>query len=94
MLGKLFRRLFLTQLVELHDAGKLVFFGAQAELADRRSFLRRLAPLRTKRWVVYAKAPFAGPEAVLAYLSLYTHRVAISNRRLIAFDEAGVTFRY
>jgi hypothetical protein len=94
VLGKLFRRLFLTRLVALHDAGKLVFFGAQAELADRRSFLRHLAPLRNKRWVVYAKAPFAGPEAVLAYLSLYTHRVAISNRRLIAFDEAGVTFRY
>ena len=93
-MGKLFRRLFLAGLVELHDAGKLVFFGAQAELADRRRFLRHLAPLRTKRWVVYAKAPFAGPEAVLAYLSLYTHRVAISNRRLIAFDEAGVTFRY
>jgi hypothetical protein len=94
VLGKLFRRLFLTQLIALHDAGKLVFFGAQAELADRRSFLRHLALLRNKRWVVYAKAPFAGPEAVLAYLSLYTHRVAISNRRLIAFDEAGVTFRY
>ena len=94
VLGKLFRRLFLTRLIELHDAGKLVFFGAQAELADRRGFLRHLAPLRNKRWVVYAKAPFAGPEAVLAYLSLYTHRVAISNGRLIAFDEAGVTFRY
>ena len=94
VLGKLFRRLFLTRLIELHDAGKLVFFGAQADLADRRGFLRHLAPLRNKRWVVYAKAPFAGPEAVLAYLSLYTHRVAISNRRLIAFDEAGVTFRY
>jgi hypothetical protein len=94
VLGKLFRRLFLTRLMELHDAGKLVFFGAQADLADRRCFLRRLAPLRKNRWVVYSKAPFAGPEAVLAYLSLYTHRVAISNRRLIAFDEAGVTFRY
>jgi Putative transposase/Transposase zinc-binding domain len=94
VLGKLFRRLFLTRLMDLHDAGKLVFFGDQAELADRRRFLRHLAPLRTKRWVVYAKAPFAGPEAVLAYLSLYTHRVAISNGRLIAFDEAGVTFRY
>jgi hypothetical protein len=80
--------------MELHEAGKLVFFGAQADLADRRCFLRRLAPLRKNRWVVYSKAPFAGPEAVLAYLSLYTHRVAISNRRLIAFDEAGVTFRY
>jgi hypothetical protein len=59
VLGKLFRRLFLAGLVALHDAGKLVFFGAQAELADRRRFLRHLTPLRTKRWVVYAKAPFA-----------------------------------
>ncbi|MER8697656.1 transposase, partial [Mesorhizobium opportunistum] len=61
---------------------------------ERRAFLRHLAPVRGKRWVVYAKAPFAGPEAVLAYLSRYTHRVAISNRRLIAFDQDGVTFRY
>ena len=94
VLGALFRRLFLTRLIELHEAGKLVFFGAQAGLAERRDFLRHLAPLRKKRWVVYSKAPFSGPEAVLAYLSLYTHRVAISNGRLIAFDEAGVTFRY
>jgi len=94
VLGALFRRLLLAQLIELHDAGKLVFFGAQADLAERRRFLRHLAPLGKKRWVVYAKAPFAGPEAVLAYLSLYTHRVAISNGRLIAFDETGVTFRY
>ena len=94
VLGALFRRLFLTRLIALHDAGKLVFFGAQAGLAERRCFLRHLAPLRKKRWVVYSKPPFAGPEAVLAYLSLYTHRVAISNGRLIAFDEAGVTFRY
>jgi hypothetical protein len=94
VLGALFRRLFLTRLVELHDAGKLVFFGAQTDLAERRFFLRHLAPLRKKRWVVYSKPPFAGPEAVLAYLSLYTHRVAISNGRLISFDSAGVTFRY
>jgi hypothetical protein len=94
VLGKLFRRLFLTRLTELHHAGKLTFFGAQAELAERRRFLRHLAPVRTKQWAVYAKAPFAGPEAVLAYLSRYTHRVAIANRRLIAFDETGVTFRY
>jgi Putative transposase len=94
VLGALFRRLFLTWLMELHDAGKLAFFGAQADLADRRRFLRHLAPLRNKRWVVYARAPFAGPEAVLAYLSRYTHRVAISNRRLIAFDKGNVTFRY
>jgi hypothetical protein len=78
----------------LHDAGKLVFCGAQADLADRRRFLRHLAPVRKKRWVVFAKAPFSGPEAVLAYLSRYTHRVAISNQRLIAYDDTGVTFRH
>jgi hypothetical protein len=94
VLGKLFRRLFLTRLIALHEAGRLAFFGSIAQLADRRAFMRRLAPVRKKRWVVYAKAPFAGPESVLAYLSRYTHRVAISNRRLLAFDEAGVTFRY
>jgi hypothetical protein len=94
VLGQLFRRLFLTRLITLHGAGRLVFFGSLAHLADRRAFLRHLSPVRKKRWVVYAKAPFAGPEAVLAYLSRYTHRVAISNRRLIGFDEAGVTFRY
>jgi hypothetical protein len=65
-----------------------------AHLAERQAFLRHLTPVRKKRWVVYAKPPFAGPEAVLAYLSRYTHRVAISNRRLISFDEAGVTFHY
>jgi hypothetical protein len=94
VLGKLFRRLFLTRLITLYDAGRLTFFGSMAHLTDQRAFLRHLAPIRTKRWVVYAKAPFAGPEAVLAYLSRYTHRVAISNSRLIAFDETGVTFRY
>jgi len=94
VLGKLFRRLFLARLIALHDAGRIGFFGAHAQLADRRAFLRHLAPVRKKRWVVYAKAPFAGPEAVLAYLSRYTHRVAISNSRLLHFDEAGVTFRY
>jgi Putative transposase/Transposase zinc-binding domain len=94
VLGKLFRRLFLTRLIELHSTSRLTFFGSMAHLVDRRAFLRHLAPVRTKRWVVYAKPPFAGPEAVLAYLSRYTHRVAISNRRLITFDETGVTFRY
>jgi Putative transposase/Transposase zinc-binding domain len=94
VLSRLFRRLFLTRLIALHNAGQLAFFGTMAHLADRRAFLRHLAPVRKKHWVVYAKPPFAGPEAVLAYLSRYTHRVAISNRRLIAFDEAGVTFRY
>jgi hypothetical protein len=94
VLGKLFRRLFLTRLIALHDTGRLAFFGTLAHLADRRAFLRHLSPVRKKRWVVYAKAPFAGPQAVLAYLSRYTHRVAISNRRLISFDESGVSFRY
>lgn len=94
VLGALFRRLFITRLMALHDADKLAFFGANAGLADRRAFLRHLSPVRKKRWVVYAKPPFAGPEAVLAYLSRYTHRVAISNRRLTNFDQKGVTFRY
>ena len=94
VLGALFRRLFLTRLLQLHGTGRLAFFGSLAHLADRRAFLRHLAPVRKKRWVVYAKPPFAGPEAVLAYLSRYTHRVAISNSRLISFDGASVTFRY
>lgn len=94
VLGRLFRRLFLTRLLALFDADRLVFQGQLAPLADRRAFLRYLSPVRSRRWVVYAKPPFAGPKAVLAYLSRYTHRVAISNRRLLAFDERGVTFRY
>jgi len=94
VLGALFRRLFLTRLIALHDAGRLSFYGGMAGLADRRPFLRHLSPVRKKRWVVYAKPPFAGPEAVLAYLSRYTHRVAISNSRLLRFDDDGVTFRY
>ncbi|MFC3325612.1 IS91 family transposase [Mesorhizobium cantuariense] len=94
VLGKLFRRLFLTRLLALHDASRLGFFGTLAHLTERQTFLRHLAPVRKTRWVVYAKAPFAGPEAVLAYLSRYTHRVAISNSRLIAFNASGVTFRY
>jgi hypothetical protein len=94
VLGKLFRRLFLTRLLQLHDAGRLAFFGSLAPLAEHRAFLHHLAPARKVRWVVYAKPPFAGPQAVLAYLARYTHRVAISNRRLLGFDETGVTFRY
>jgi hypothetical protein len=94
VLGKLFRRLFLTLLVELFDAGRLQFHGSRVALRDRSAFLRHLAPTRKKPWIVYAKPPFAGPAAVLAYLSRYTHRVAISNRRLLALDERGVTFRY
>ena len=92
VLGKLFRRLFLTGLIELH--GSLAFYGRSSGLADAHAFARHLAPLRKRRWVVYAKPPFGGPEAVLAYLARYTHRVAISNRRLISLDERGVTFRY
>ncbi|MER8977218.1 MULTISPECIES: IS91 family transposase [unclassified Mesorhizobium] len=94
VLSKLFRRLFLAKLPEAHAAGRLKFFGDHAGLGDRRAFAAFLAPLRRKNWFVYAKPPFAGPEAVLAYLSRYTHRVAISNSRLIALDEAGVTFRF
>ena len=94
VLGSLFRRLFLTRLMALHQSGKLAFFGHLAHLIDHRAFLRHISPVRKKRWIVYAKSPFGGPEAVLAYLSRYTHRVAISNRRLIAFDKKGVTLRF
>ncbi len=94
VLGALFRRLFLTRLLELYTTGRLQFFGKQAELADVTAFRRRVALVRKKTWVVYAKPPFAGPAAVLAYLSRYTHRVAISNRRLVALNDSGVTFRF
>jgi hypothetical protein len=92
-LSKLFRRLMLEKLLATHEAGRLQFLGSHAYLADAKAFAAFLAPLRKKRWFVYAKRPFAGPQAVLAYLSRYTHRVAISNRRLIAADERTVTFR-
>jgi hypothetical protein len=94
VLSRLFRRLFLNMLVEAHEANRLHFFGNHARLADRTSFGAFLAPLRQVEWVVYAKEPFAGPEPVLRYLSRYTHRVAISNRRLVAADDAGVEFRW
>ena len=94
VLGSLFRRLFLTRLLELHAAGQLRLFGKQAEFADATAFQQRVALVRKKTWVVYAKPPFAGPAAVLAYLSRYTHRVAISNRRLLSLDDSGVTFRF
>lgn len=94
VLGMLFRRLFLDGLLALHRAGKLRFYGALAGWKDPRLFQHHLAPIGKKRWVVYAKPPFAGPEAVLAYLARYTHRVAIANRRLITHDGNGVTFRY
>jgi hypothetical protein len=94
VLSRLFRRLFLTALVAEHDAGHLKFFGDHTGLANREAFADFLAPLKQAEWVVYAKEPFGGPEAVLAYLSRYTHRVAISNRRLIAADEKTVTFKF
>jgi len=94
VLSRLFRRLFLERLVAAHAAGRLYFFGNQTPLADAQAFAARLAPLRKTEWVVYAKRPFGGPEAVLAYLSRYTHRVAIANSRLIALDQHGVTFRW
>ena len=94
VLSRLFRRRLLEELQRAHQAGKLQFFGEHAALTDAKAFANWLAPLRQCEWVVYAKRPFAGPQAVLAYLSRYTHRVAISNSRLIAMDEHGVTFRW
>jgi hypothetical protein len=94
VLSRLFRRRFLEELQRLHVAGQLKFFGEHRALTDSQAFAAWMAPLRKCEWVVYAKRPFAGPQAVLAYLSRYTHRVAISNSRLLAMDEHGVTFRW
>ena len=94
VLSALFRRRMLEALAAAHKAGKLVFFGEHAHLANATTFANYLEPHRCKDWHVYAKRPFAGPKAVLAYLARYTHRVAISNRRLISADERGVTFKY
>ena len=94
VLSRLFRGLFLAKLRSAHQAGRLRFFGGYAHLDDARAFKTYLAPLRNIEWVIYAKKPFGGPQAVLAYLSRYTHRVAISNRRLMSTDEKGVTFKY
>jgi hypothetical protein len=93
VLSRLFRRLFLKMLTAAHKAGRLSFFGHHAPLADAQTFAAYLAPLRNTEWVVYAKPPFGGPAAVLAYLSRYTHRVAIANSRLVALDNNTVTFR-
>jgi hypothetical protein len=92
VLSRLFRRLFLEKLTAAHK--QLQFFGDHAPLADARAFATYLAPLRKTEWVVYAKRPFGGPKAVLAYLARYTHRVTISNSRLIAFDSNRVTFKW
>ena len=94
VLSRLFRRLFLEGLMRLHRAGKLRFFGDLVGLAGSSDFAAHLAPLRKTDWVVYAKPPFGGPEAVLAYLSRYTHRVAISNHRLVSADADTVAFRW
>jgi Putative transposase/Transposase zinc-binding domain len=94
VLSRLFRRLFLEKLVAAHTAGRLRFFGHHAHLANHHPFAAYLAPLRKIEWVVYSKRPFGGPEAVLAYLSRYTHRVAIANSRLVALDDGGVTFKW
>ena len=91
---RLFRRLFLEYLLKAFDAGKLGFFSSLESLRDRCSFLDYLAPLREAEWVVYAKKPFAGPEQVFDYVGRYTHRVAISNNRLLDIEEDKVTFRY
>tara|TARA_R110002074_G_scaffold91676_1_gene200390 strand:- start:969 stop:2162 length:1194 start_codon:yes stop_codon:yes gene_type:complete len=94
VLSRLFRRLFIEGLLALHRAGKLAFFGDLVGLSDTERFAAYLVPLRKTEWVVYAKPPFGGPEAVLAYLSRYTHRVAISNSRLISADANTVAFRW
>ena len=93
VLSALFRRLFLEMLVVAYEAGRLQFFGDHAELAHRPAFNAYLAPLHNIDWVVYCKKPFAGPAQVLRYLSRYTHRIAISNRRLISADHKRVTFK-
>jgi hypothetical protein len=94
VLARLFRGKFLAMLIDAHSGGRLTFFNTHAGLADKRIFKKFLAPLRRIKWVVYCKEPFAGPQQVLRYLSRYTHRVAISNRRLIAVDDGGVSFRW
>ncbi len=94
VLSRLFRRLFLDKLKAAHRAGRLRFFNDLACLAEPNAFAALIAPLRKAEWVVYAKRPFAGPEAVLQYLARYTHRVAISNSRLRAFDGNRVTFKW
>jgi hypothetical protein len=94
VLSRLFRRLFLERLTAAYQAGRLAFFADQAALAKPAAFKARLAALRKIEWVVYAKRPFGGPEAALAYLSRYTHRIAIANGRLVAFDGERVTFKW
>ena len=94
VLSRLFRRLFLEGLAALHASGRLAFHGDLADLAEADAFTAMLVPLRRADWVVYSKRPFGGPEAVLAYLARYTHRVAIANSRLVGMDRHGVTFSW
>jgi hypothetical protein len=94
VLSALFRRLFLESIEKAFDSGKLQFFGTLEPLQDRSAFARYLAPLKERDWVVYAKAPFAGPEQVLDYVGRYTHRVAISNNRLLDIENDQVRFRW
>jgi hypothetical protein len=94
VLSRLFRRLFLEALEKAHADGELQFFGDLEPLRDRPAFLRHLAPLRDSEWVVYAKAPFGGPQHVLNYLGRYTHRVAISNERLRSLEDGQVSFAW
>ena len=94
VLSLLFRRLFLEQLQFAFDSGRLQFFSSLESIQDRRAFLRYIEPLKKAKWVVYAKRPFAGPEQVLDYVGRYTHRVAISNSRLLAIEAGQVSFGY
>lgn len=94
VLARLFRRLFIEGLLALHRAGELAFFSDLKHLGQADAFAKWLAPFRRTDWVVYAKPPFGGPKAVLAYLSRYTHRVAISNHRLVSADANTVAFRW
>jgi len=94
VLARLFRGKMLAMLMDAHDSGQLKFFNTHAGLAEKRTFKHFIAALRRIHWVVHCKAPFAGPEQVLRYLSRYTHRVAISNRRLVAADNTSIAFRW
>ena len=94
VLSRLFRRLFLERLNQAYRTGDLKFFGEHRLLANAKFFDDWVKPLRKIEWVVYAKRPFAGPKAVLSYLSRYTHRVAIANSRLLKFNDQGVTFKW
>ena len=94
VLSRLFRRLFLKRLSDAYKEGKLQFYGKHQALEATKGFIEWINPLRKIEWVVYAKRPFAGPTAVLAYFSRYTHRIAIANSRLITLDDQGVTFKW